>query len=70
MMGDSAELYGRGLEILIRELGYVDAMRFILQYDTGQGDYTKERHQFLPDWTVEEFVREADKLVQESKARE
>jgi hypothetical protein len=55
-----AELRRRGLEVLVRELGYVDAMRFLLQYETGQGDYTRDRHQFLPSWTVEELIREGD----------
>jgi hypothetical protein len=63
------ELRRRGLEVLIRELGYSNAMRFMLQYDTGRGDYTKERYQFLPDWTVEEFVREADELVKKDQER-
>jgi hypothetical protein len=58
-----AELRRRGLEILIRELGYVDAMRFLHQYDSGQGDYTCDRQQILPTWTVDEMVKEADKLA-------
>ena len=56
-----AELRRRGLEVLVRELGYVDAMRFLLQYETGQGDYTRDRRQFLPSWTVEELIREGDR---------
>ena len=56
-----AELRRRGLEVLVRELGYVDAMRFLLQYEAGQGDYTRDRRQFLPPWTVEELIREADR---------
>jgi hypothetical protein len=55
-----AELRRRGLEVLVRELGYVDAMRFLHQYETGQGDYTRERVQFLPSWTVEDLIREAN----------
>jgi len=62
-ISNPAELRRRGLEALVRELGYVDAMRFLHQYDTGQGDYTRERHQLLPAWTAEEIVREADKLA-------
>jgi hypothetical protein len=58
-----AELRRRGLEILVRELGYVNAMRFLLQYETGQGDYTRDRSQFLPSWTPDDLVREADNLV-------
>ena len=62
-IANPAELRRRGLEILVRELGYLDAMRFLHQYETGQGDYTRERHQLLPPWTTEEIVREADKLA-------
>lgn len=58
-----AELRRRGLEILVRELGYVNAMRFLLQYETGQGDYTRDRDQILPTWSVAEMVQEADKMV-------
>ncbi len=56
------ELRRRTLEILVRELGYADAMRFLLQYGTGQGDYTRARHGFLPEWSVSAMVDEADKL--------
>jgi hypothetical protein len=58
-----AELRSRGIEVLIRELGYVNAMRFLLLYDPGHGDYTMERDQFLPVWTVEEMLREAEGLL-------
>lgn len=64
------ELRRRGMEVLIRELGYVNAMRFMLQYETGHGDYTKDRYSFLPDWEVDELIREADKLVPPSGAKE
>lgn len=60
-MINPAELRRRGLETLVRELGHVDAMRFLQQYYTGQGDYSRERGQLLPGWTAEEIVREADK---------
>jgi hypothetical protein len=62
-MPSLAELRRRGLEILIRELGYVDTMRFLYHYDSGEGDYTRERQQLLPAWTVDEMVSEADRLV-------
>ncbi|HPD28904.1 MAG TPA: hypothetical protein PLL20_02835 [Phycisphaerae bacterium] len=63
LIPNPAELRRRGLEILVRELGYVNAMRLLLQYETGQGDYTRDRDQILSDWSVTEMVREADKLV-------
>lgn len=62
-----AELRRRGLEILIREMGYADAMRFMLQFETGQGDYTRDRQQMLPKWSMEEMLREAERLAPLSK---
>lgn len=33
----------KGLEALIKSLGPVGMVRFLQQFDTGKGDYTKER---------------------------
>lgn len=57
------ELRGKALQILVRELGYADAVRFMLMYQKGSGDYTRERHAMLPDLPIAELVREADALV-------
>jgi hypothetical protein len=56
------------LQILIRELGYGDAMRFMLQFGTGRpgGDYTRERHEFLPDWTPQQFIDESERLIRKA----
>ena len=62
-IANPAELRCRGLEILVRELGYADAMRFLLQYETGHGDYTRQRHELLPPWTVDQLIEEADKQI-------
>ena len=43
-----------GLQALKEALGPVGMVRFIQQYETGYGDYTKEKHQ-QPDLTVEEI---------------
>ncbi len=56
------ELRRKGFEVLARELGYANALRFLLQYEGGAGDYTRERHQLLPHWTPEQIVQEAEKL--------
>jgi hypothetical protein len=44
-----------GFEALLRELGPAGAIRFLQQYETGQGDYTRNRHKFLPKISVEEI---------------
>jgi len=43
------EIRIRGFEVLVKNLGPADAIRFIQSYETGTGDYTKERHEWLPD---------------------
>ena len=53
------ELRERGFAALVASLGWVDAVRFIQQYERGQGDYTRERDQLLPDWNAETLVRKA-----------
>ena len=57
-----------GFEALLRELGPAGAIRFIQQYETGQGDYTRDRKKLLPKKSVREIGREIMKKRQ-SKAK-
>jgi hypothetical protein len=54
-----SELRRRGFEALVHALGWVNAVRFLRQYEVGQGDYTRERDAFLPDWDADTLVRKA-----------
>lgn len=56
---DPVELRRRGFEALVQGLGWVNAVRFIRQYEVGEGDYTRERDAFLPDWDAETLVKRA-----------
>ena len=47
------EIRQKGLEVLSRELGPVGMIRFMQQFETGSGDYSVERHEWLQDQTVE-----------------
>lgn len=58
-----AELRRKGLEVLVRELGFVNAMRYMLQSETGHGDYARDRDAILPDWSVEDVALHADQSV-------
>ncbi len=49
-----------GLKALSRELGPVGMVRFLQQFETGSGDYTAERHQWLGSPSVEDIVREIE----------
>jgi hypothetical protein len=51
----------RGLKALSRELGPVGLVRFLQQFETGQGDYTAERYQWLGTPTVQELAEEIEK---------
>jgi hypothetical protein len=54
------ELRRRGFDVLVASLGWVNAVRFLQQYEAGAGDYTKEREQLLPDWDAERLMREVE----------
>ena len=53
------ELRRQGFAALVNALGWVNAVRFLQQYDTGEGNYTRERASILPDWDVETVVKRA-----------
>jgi hypothetical protein len=55
------EIRQLGLEILNRELGPVGMVRFLQQFEMGQGDYTEERHQWLDKFTVDEIANQITK---------
>jgi len=42
-----------GLEALARELGPVGMARFLQQFESGRGDYSVERHQWLGQENVQ-----------------
>lgn len=52
-----AELRREGFRLLVEGLGPAEAIRFLQQYDPGQGDYTAERHKWLDHLTFDDIVR-------------
>jgi len=50
-----------GYRALLRELGPVNLVRFLQQFETGYGDYTQERHEWLDQYTVEEIAQEVQR---------
>jgi hypothetical protein len=68
-ISNPAELRRRGIEVLVRELGYADAMRFLQQFGTGRGDYTVERDRLARPMSDEELLREADRLADQERKR-
>lgn len=50
------EIQKAGWEALKKQLGLVGALRFLLQYERGEGDYTKLRKDLFKDETVENII--------------
>jgi hypothetical protein len=53
-----ADITHEAINILFRELGVVNTIRFINQYTTGFGDYTEQRRELFADQTLDELVDE------------
>jgi hypothetical protein len=54
---DPAELRQRGFDVLVEALGWVNAVRFMHQYETSRLDYMAEREGILPTWNKAELGR-------------
>jgi hypothetical protein len=54
-----------GLAALSRELGLVGMIRFMQQFEMGHGDYSRDRHEWLDTFTVDDIA----KMVREKRTR-
>jgi hypothetical protein len=57
-----AQIRQQGLEALVKALGPVGMVRFLHQFDTGIGDYTKEWQQELANLTLEDILVEIKQI--------
>jgi hypothetical protein len=55
------EIQKAGWEALKKQLGLPGALRFLLQYEKGEGDYTKLRKEYFKGKTVKGLVNEMRK---------
>jgi hypothetical protein len=65
-----AEVRLAGLEILAKELGPADYLRFLQQFEPGYGDYTSERHGWLDEVdgaAVVQMIEQRRARAQEAK---
>ena len=51
-----AQVTQRATDALVRELGVVDAIRFLGQFRAGSGDYTLQRQALFQGTTVQELA--------------
>lgn len=45
-----------GLAALMEKLGPDGMIRFLQQFETGTGDYTAERHQWIDQWDIDTLM--------------
>lgn len=50
------EIRMEGWKALTDRLGPAGAMRFMMQYDPGHGDYSEERHEMFATLTIQELL--------------
>ncbi|HEX8520626.1 MAG TPA: hypothetical protein VF669_00135 [Tepidisphaeraceae bacterium] len=62
-----SQLRDRGYAALLRELGAIDFIRFIQQFEPGRGDYTQDRRQWLDALTPEQTNALMDQARNTSK---
>lgn len=60
-----SEIRSKGYKALVDALSVPGMIRFLQQFDTGYGDYTKERHQWLDRVTLEEILADVEQLREE-----
>jgi hypothetical protein len=57
-----AEVTRRAIEVLSRELGAADTLRFVGQFTNGFGDYTAERDALFGQTTLDQIIAEIKAL--------
>ena len=60
-----SEIRKKGYRALVEALSVPGMIRFLQQFDSGHGDYTKERYQWLDKVTLEEILADVEQLREE-----
>jgi hypothetical protein len=55
------EVNQQAISLLYKELGVVDAVRFLNQFTQGYGNYTQEREEIFANKSLDEIVEEIEK---------
>lgn len=57
-----SEINRQATHILFKEMGVVETIRFLNQFSTGRGDYTKDRSKWLDKITMDEAIAQMKSL--------
>ncbi len=55
------EINQQAISLLYKELGVIDAVRFLNQFTQGYGNYTQEREKLFANKSLDEIVEEIEK---------
>jgi hypothetical protein len=61
------QIYEQGIEVLGSKLGPVGLIRFLQQYETGKGNYSVDRHQWLTVPDVETLANQIQQVRDENR---
>lgn len=62
-----SEITKDAVEVLSKEIGIANTIRFINQFAIGYGNYTQERERIFEDMTLEEILGEIKKMRNQPK---
>jgi hypothetical protein len=60
---DTNSIRRLGINALTEKLGPIGMVEFMRQFDSGYGDYTKERHNWLDNLTTEDIADEIKDML-------
>ncbi len=63
-----SEVTQQAIDLLFKEIGIVNTVRFLNQFTTGYGNYTEEREALFKDLTLDEIVVAVGKVRDKGNA--
>jgi 50S ribosomal subunit-associated GTPase HflX len=63
------EINQQAINLLYKELGVIDAVRFLKQFTQGYGNYTQEREEMFVNKSLDEIVSEIEKRRKTNQSR-
>lgn len=63
-----SEVTQQAIDLLFKEIGIVNTVRFLNQFTTGYGNYTEEREALFKDLTLDEIVVAVGKMRDKGNA--
>jgi hypothetical protein len=61
------EINQQAIRLLYKELGVIDAVRFLKQFTQGYGNYTQERDSLFANKSLDDLVSEIEKRRKTAK---